>query len=146
MRWLLLDEISEIRVNDRACAKSRIPEAMVHPEFLMIEMMVQTGSLLLGLESDFSQDVILTKIETAEFFPGWRPGDTVHIESVCDQLRTEAAWLLGEVRGVKGPVSKSRFLLMNVGHFEPTRKDSITFHKRFMDHFNIRQKIVVSSA
>ena len=75
----------------------------------------------------------------------WQPGELIHIESVCEQLRPEAAWLLGEVRSVNGPISRSRFLLMNVGHLESARKDSITFHNQFMEHFDIRQKIMVPS-
>ena len=145
MRWLLLDEIIEIRPDERVLAKSRIPDTGAQPEFLLIEMMVQTGSLLLGLKSDYSEDVVITKIETAEFKSAWEPDDVVFIESTCDQLREEGAWMTGSVRSANGPVASCRFLLMNVGHLKPENTNSITFHKQFMEYFQIRDKIIVSS-
>ena len=104
-------------------------------------MMVQTGSLLLGLLSDYKEDVVVTKIETADFSNEWRPGDTVRIEACCEQLRPEGAWLSGEVRGAGALVARSRFLLMNVGLLVPSGRGPVTFHENFMRHFQIRQKI-----
>ncbi len=140
MRWLVLDEVVEVERQKRALARSRVPEVEVSPEFLMIEMMAQTGALLIGAEKDFAEDLIFAKIESAVFEPELVPGEAIEIEA-SGEIRPEGGWLEAEIRNLKGRVAKGRFLLMNVGHLVPGSTKSITFHDAFMNHFQIRSKI-----
>ena len=141
MRWLLLDEVLSIEKQKRASARSRVPQAPFSAEFLMIEMMAQTGALLVGLEKDFEEDLIFAKIESAVFYPGFKPGESIHIEASADGLSSEGGWLEADIKTSRGLAAKARFLLMNVGHLVPGRKKSITFHDAFMEHFRIKEKI-----
>lgn len=141
MRWLVLDEVVAVEKGRKSFSRSRVPEAPFSAEFLMIEMMAQTGALLVGAENDFSQDLVFAKIESAEFFPGFVPGEKIEIESSAEQISANGGWLDAKIESSRGPVAKSRLLLMNVGHLINGETVPVTFHKNFMEHFNIRGKI-----
>ena len=140
MRWLLLDEILSIQKKEVAKAQSRIPQAEYSSELLLVEMMAQTGALLLGAESDFKEDVIFAKIERAEF-GRLLSGEKIEIEAKCENLRSEGSWFEAQVKSEKGTLAKARFLLMNVGHIIPGSTEPISFHENFMNHFKVREKI-----
>lgn len=141
MRWLLLDEVLSIEKNSKACALAHVPIQPVSAEPLLMEMMAQTGGLLLGAESDFQEDIIFAKIETADFF-GLRPGEALRIEASSGGLRPEGSWIDAVVETRDGKkAAQSRFLLMGVGRLDPTLRKPIVFHEAFMNHFRIREKI-----
>ena len=121
--------------------RSRVPDALVSPELLMLEMMAQTGALLLGAERDFQEDVIFAKIDGVSFYETPVPGEMICVESDSDQLRSEGAWFQSRIRKASSTIAESRFLLMNVGHLVPGFQRSITFHDAFMNHFSIRNKV-----
>lgn len=141
MRWLLLDEVVTIQKKKVARTRSRIPSGWASAELLMMEMMAQTGALLLGAEKNFEDDVIFAKIEQARFDHGWKAGETIEIEATSENLRPEGAWLEASIQNQKRNVAQSRFLLMNVGRLIPNEKTPITFHRAFMEHFKIRDKV-----
>lgn len=140
MRWLLLDEVISVERRKKAQSRSHVPDVEVSAEFLMIEMMAQTGALLVGAEKDFSEDLVFAKIESAVFFP-YKTGDSLEIAVSAEQLGEEGGWLDAEMNGPNGPAAKARLLLMNVGHLVQGSTKSITFHEAFMTHFKIREKV-----
>lgn len=141
MRWALLDEVLEIEKGNRAQARARVPRSEYSPQVLMIEMMAQTGALLVGAESQFQQDVVFAKIEEASFEKRTPPGAPVFIEAVCDQIRPEGSWVEGSIRDPNGTVARSRLLLINVGRLVPGAAHSITFHEAFLNHYKILEKV-----
>lgn len=141
MRWLVLDEVVSVERQKRAISRSRVPAGKYSAEFLMIEMMAQTAALLVGVEKDFAEDMVFAKIESAMFEPGLISGETIEIEAFSDQIRPEGGWMEAEIRGARGRIAKSRFLLMCVGHLVPGSTKPVTFHDAFMNHFKIREKI-----
>ena len=142
MRWLLLDEVISIQKKSKALAHSHVPEGPVSPEPLLMEMMAQTGGLLLGAEKNFQEDIIFAKIETADFFDP-RPGEALEIEASSDSLRPEGGWVDAAVKTREGRiVAQSRFLLMSVGRLQPGIPEPIVFHENFMKHFRIREKVL----
>lgn len=142
MRWLLLDEVLAIEKSRLARTRSRVPQAPVSAELLMVEMMAQTGALLLGAEKDFEEDLIFAKIESADFSKDWQIGEGLEIKATSDNLRPEGAWFDGIVSGARGQlVARGRFLLMNVGRLSPDEKKPVTFHEAFMNHFQVREKV-----
>ena len=141
MRWLVLDEVLMIERKGAACSRSHVPDQEFSAELLLIEMMAQTGALLLGLEKDFSDDVIFAKIEVADFCQPMKPGESIQIKATSENIRSEGSWIDGEVFNQTGALARARLLLMNVGHLLPGETKPITFHKAFMDHFKIREKI-----
>ena len=141
MRWLLLDEVVAIEKKAQAKAASHIPaDVTLSPQLALIEMMAQTGALLLGAESDFEQDLVFAKIESADFSEGCEPGQPVEIRATSENLRTDGAWLDGSVTCGDRRIASSRFLLMNVGSLRDDG-NPVTFHEAFMRHFKIRDKV-----
>jgi len=88
MRWIWIDRFVEFVSGSHARAIKNVTLAEDHlhdhfpgfpvmPASLIIEGLAQTGGLLLGETSQFSQIVILAKIPKIEFH-GWAcPGDTL---------------------------------------------------------------------
>jgi len=140
MRWILIEEIVEIRKGRRSLVRSRVPSSDVFPGFLAVEMMAQTGGLLLGLESDFSQNLVFAKIDSVTFLKALEPGDLVEVEAWSDQLKSEGAWIQARVIKDSETAVEGTILLMNAGPLLPGR-GSITFHRGFMDHYSVRSKI-----
>lgn len=142
MRWLLLDEVVSIQKQNRASTRSRVPEGPASAEPLLMEMMAQTGGLLLGAEKNFQEDIIFAKIEKADFSDP-RPGEILEIEASSESLRPEGSWMDASIKTLDGrTVAQSRFLLMCVGRLQPGIQEPIVFHEAFMDHFRVLEKIV----
>ncbi len=141
MRWLLLDEVRVIEKGRVASACGRVPVSPVNPECLMIEMMAQTGALLLGAESDFKQNIVFAKIQNADFSGDYAPGDPLEIRAVSENLRLEGAWITGVIQSGKKQVAQAELMLASVEALVPGKTKSITFHDEFMKHFRIREKV-----
>lgn len=141
MRWLLLDEIIIVEKKNFARTRSRFPALPVNPFILMIEMMAQTGGLLIGAQSDFQNDVVFTKIDRAEFKAALRAGTAIEIEARCENPRPEGGWVEGEIRSETKTVATARLLLASVSELVPGRGKPVTFPDRFMNHFRVREKI-----
>ncbi|OQA56126.1 MAG: (3R)-hydroxymyristoyl-ACP dehydratase [Candidatus Omnitrophica bacterium ADurb.Bin277] len=141
MRWLLLDRICSIHRGKKAVTESRVPSAPYSREVLFIEMMAQTGGLLVGAESDYKNDVVFAKIEHATFSEVPVSGTPITIEACADGLAPEGGWIEGVITSAGGIVARSKFLLMSVGRLLPDRAGSVTFHENFMSYFNVREKV-----
>ncbi len=141
MRWLLLDEVEVIRKKILARTRSHVPAAEVSCELLFLEMMAQTGALLLGAEGDYREDLVFAKVEEASFSGDFKPGDPIHIEATCENLRPEGAWLDARIRAPQGEIARSRFLLMKVARLGDSGSEPVTFHREFMSHFKISEKV-----
>src|SRR3989338_11009406 len=112
MRWLLLEKVHSIRKGEKAVAFAKVPRAPYSSEVLFIEMMAQTGGLLVGAENDYKKDLIFAKIENATItsLPG--PGTPLQIETWSEGLGTEGGWLEATITCAEGPVARAKFLLM----------------------------------
>lgn len=141
MRWLLLDEVIEIKKSAEARTRSTVPDAEFSPEVLILEMMAQTGGLLVGAETDYRNDVIFAKIESAEFLTDWNPGEPIRITAVSPDVRPEGGWIDARVETMRGLAAHSRFLLMSVDKLVAGTHASITFHENFMNYFRVREKV-----
>ncbi len=141
MRWVLLDEVLKIEKGKAAYTAGRIPSGDFGAEVLMIEMMAQTGALLLGAESDYSRDLVFAKIQEAEFLEGYCSGDRVEIKAASENLHPEGAWINAEMTAGGRPVARANLMLMIVGHFTEGNEKPITFHEAFMNHYRVREKL-----
>mgnify|MGYP001587170595 CR=1 FL=1 len=144
MRWILLDEVVGIEKRKWARTRSRIPSGEFSRELLLLEMMAQTGGLLLGAESDFQDDLIFAKIEKACFFEKSREmteGERIAIEATSESLRSEGSWIDSSIEGQEERIAQARLLLVNAGRLIPGFPRSITFPENFLNHFQVRQKV-----
>ncbi len=145
MRWLLLEKIHSIHKGKKAVASSKVPQAPYSSEVLFIEMMAQTGGLLVGAESDYQKDLIFAKIETATITSVPKPGTPLQIEAWSEGLGAEGGWLEATITCGEGLVARAKLLLMTVGGLSAGQTKSVTFHEAFMDHFKVREKIIFSA-
>ena len=141
MRWHLLDEVLEIRKGVSAHARSRVPVCEFSPEVLLIEMMAQTGALVMGAENHFKEDVVFAKIQDARFPAIPVLGESIEISASADGLRPEGSWMEGSVRNSHGVLASARILLIHPASLVPEKNESTTFHPAFMNHFKILEKI-----
>ena len=144
MRWLLLDKVHSIQKGKKAIATSKVPQAPYSSEVLFIEMMAQTGGLLVGAESDYKKDLIFAKIENATITNVPKPGTPIQIEAWSESLGTEGGWLEATITCAEGLVASAKLLLMAVSGLSAEQTRSITFHDNFMNHFSVREKILPS--
>lgn len=142
MRWLLLEKIHSIHKGKKAVTSSKVPKAPYSCEVLFIEMMAQTGGLLVGAESDYQKDLIFAKIESATIASVPESGTPLQIEAWSESLGAEGGWLEATITCAEGLVARAKLLLMTVSGLSPEQTKSVTFHESFMNHFNVREKIV----
>jgi len=145
MRWLLLDKVHSIHKGKKAVTSSKVPQAPYSPEVLFVEMMAQTGGLLVGAESDYQKDLVFAKIENAAISNVPKPGTPIQIEAWSESLGTEGGWLEATITCAEGTVATAKLLLMAVTGLATGQVGSITFHEAFMNHFNVREKILKPS-
>ena len=145
MRWLLLDKVQSILKGKRAVTSAKVPNAPYSSEVLFIEMMAQTGGLLVGAESDYRKDLIFAKIENATITAVPKSGTPLLIEAWSESLGTDGGWLEATITCAEGPVASAKLLLMAVSGMSTTQTQSITFHEAFMNHFDVREKLVLPS-
>jgi hypothetical protein len=144
MRWLLLEKVHSICKGKKAVASARVPKAPYSSEVLFIEMMAQTGGLLVGAESDYEKDLVFAKIEHAVITNLPKPGTSLQIEAWSEGLGAEGGWLEAAITCAEGRVAHAKLLLMAVGGLSAGQTKSVTFHEAFMNHFNVREKIIPS--
>lgn len=140
MRWLLLDEVLSIEEN-KARALSHVPDSEISAEPLLIEMMAQTGALVAGRANDFQEDFVFVKIDQAQFRRPPVPGEKLQIEAAWERPESQGGWIEATLHAHDGMLVSVRLLLMNVGRLVAEKSQPITFHRTFMDHFKIREKI-----
>ena len=124
MGWIWLDGVESFEKSKRARAWKKWEGSF--PLSYLIELMAQTGAVVLGAESGFQEDVVFTKIEKVEFFA--RPKEArLEIEAEADGIRREGGWFSGRVFQEGNKLAEGRVLLMNIGRLLPDGVGPITF-------------------
>lgn len=141
MRWILLKEIIEIRMDRWAKTRAEVPEAPYGREILFLEMMAQTAGLLLGAQSDYRSDIVFGKVEKASFEGDLKPGTLIEIHASSEDLRPEGAWFQASVISAGNKHAEARFFLVQAGRLAPGTSKSVTFPEEFLRHFDVRAKV-----
>ncbi len=142
MRWNLLESICWIDPRGKAQSVTCLVTYGVTPEFLLLEMMAQTGGVALGVLNDFQSNLVFAKVESAVFSGASRPADSLIIDAqVCD-FREEGSWIESVVTTAGREIARSRILIVRAENLVPSRSGSITFHDAFMESYQVRQKII----
>lgn len=150
MRWLLIDQFTEIRKGEFAKGTRCItrgetaltdsyPAFPVMPSTLLLEMMAQVGGILTGATIDFSKEVVLAKITDAAFASAVTPPSTLEIEARLQSLGEDAAVTECRVlnQGREAAVGTFFFGLFNT--LGENGRTSVVFSRSFMESFAIRQ-------
>lgn len=141
MRWVLLEEVVEIQKGTRVITRARVPQEEISQEPLFLEMMAQTGGILMGAEKEFKDDVVFAKIEAASFPIKGVPGEALEIVAEAEHLRSEGSWVRAVVKNSRGVIAEAKLMLVNAGGLVPGKQTSTTFHEGFMSHYKIREKM-----
>jgi 3-hydroxyacyl-[acyl-carrier-protein] dehydratase len=147
MRWLLLTRFEVLKKHSHSRARmsfsgsedffaDHYPQKPSVPQTLMIEMIAQTGGVLYGLDIDFAKEVILAKIDQAEFPVEVLPPCELVVEARIEEESDSGVWISGTVRCQDQKVAAARLMLITT---ESLRGDGqmVVFNKRFMDYFDI---------
>jgi hypothetical protein len=143
MRWKLLNEVLEIYPKCSAHAKAEFPSKDASWQTLVIEMMAQLGGLIVGVESDFSKDVIFAKIEKVVYYRDLSEAEVIDVHVSADQIGDDGGWVDGVILQRGNKICEAKMLLMNVGALNEKQVGSMTFHSQFMQHYSIREKVKI---
>jgi len=102
MRFILIDELTEITKGKRASARKvfdasepffadHFPGFPIVPGVLLSEAMSQTGGWLLLVTLDFGTFPLLNMIQSAKFRRPAAPGDELIIEAEIDRIETTSS-------------------------------------------------------
>lgn len=148
MRWDLLDEFKILKKGARAEAVKTFtgredffaehePGNPRVPEPLFIEMVAQTGGVLFGLGLEFKKEVILAKIEDAQFFCPVVPPCALRIEAWFEDEREDGAWMAGRVFQDGREVAAAKIMLAAVDSLVENPDQKVVFNQGFISHYDI---------
>jgi 3-hydroxyacyl-[acyl-carrier-protein] dehydratase len=123
MRWIHIDDMLEFKEGEYAKAVKTVPSdadyleyhypgCPIMPHSLLIESMAQAAGILVGKSVAFKKDVILAKIDSAEFFSVSRPGDRLIIEARVGEMRDEGASMECRISCGDSEVARSRLMFV----------------------------------
>ena len=103
MRWFLIDKYYDIHPKESLKALKLISyneqflekypsSAETFPETLLIEMMAQAGGVLSGVSINFRKEIILGKIEYADFFECVKAPAELVIDAKLISLDNKFSW------------------------------------------------------
>ena len=141
MRWNLLYEVLEINRGCKARATAQWPQNAARPELLFLEMMAQTAGLIFGSLDDFQTDIVFAKVDHAHFHPVLPGTSLLVIQASAEEIRPEGGWFQIQILQNETLVAEARLLLANAGRLDPVSQTSVTFHRHFMTHYQIRGKV-----
>jgi len=141
MRWFHVDRFEVLERNKYAraikCATlgedhlhDHFPGFPIVPSALNLESMAQTAGVLAGYTYDFTKNVILAKVEKAEFPLMVRPGDKMVIEGWIDEIKPEGCWTHARIT-VDGRLAATANIIFV--HLEDQLPESFVFTDNFMD-------------
>ena len=148
MRWDLLEKFEILKKGEYARAvKSfsgdedffgeHFPGRPLVPEPLLVEMIAQTGGVLMGLGFDFKKEVILAKITEARFLREVSPPCRLLAEAWIKEGREEGAWISGTVKHGNECVARADILLVAMDLFDQGRRRQVVFNENFLRHFDV---------
>ncbi len=145
MRWIWIDAFVDFVSGQRASAvknvtaaeeylHDRFPGYPVVPPTLVIEGMAQTAGILVGEAQRFQQNVILAKVQLAEFEDYAFPGDQLRYDATLESLEDEAAVTSGTVLKNGTPIGRVNLIFSHVNRADK-RLDLPEHNFVFTDQF-----------
>ncbi len=136
--WRILSAVDEVQPGKYAKARAQNWKSEYAPEFLMLEMMAQTGGLVVGAVRDYSGNVVFAKVENAEF--SGVSAEELAIEAFAhDGVSEQGSWIDAQVTVGGNKMAAARFFLIDAGDLSGTGK-SLTFHNEFLDYYQVEKK------
>ncbi|MBI4971732.1 MAG: hypothetical protein HZC17_07845 [Candidatus Omnitrophica bacterium] len=159
MRWLLLDKFEFIDIDGgKAQARRAITRAEdffedsfnfcpVFPPVLMIEMIAQTGGVLVGASLNFSKEIILGKIDWARFPNEIVPPAILTVDAWITDRSEDGTRIEGKIMAEDKVLCEASILL---GHLDRLQTEllqggeSVVFSDEFLTSYRIKEVLGVS--
>lgn len=129
--WVWLDDVESFEKEKSVKAWKKWEAAF--PQTYLVELMAQAGAILLGLESDFKDDIVFTKVEGVEFLGRPEANQRLKVEVEVESLRREGGWFRGQIFQEGRKIVEGRVLLMNIGRLKPDGEGPITFPRPLIE-------------
>ena len=159
MRWVMFDSFSFIDVEKgKAQAKRAITCAddffddtfnfqPILPPVLMIEMIAQTGGILVGATINFSKEIILGKIDWARFPYEVVPPAILVMDAWITDKSEDGTRIEGKITADEKVLCEASVLLGHLGRLETglsEGQESIVFNDKLLNTFKIKELLGTS--
>lgn len=150
MRWILLDQILELKKGQTAKAAKNIslqedylldqlPACPIVPHTLLLESMAQTGGILAGLSYEFKRDLFLAKIEQVIFSePIYVPAQLT-FEATLTELSDEGCRFTAKTLNYGKQVATANYLLVVAPKDKVLNTEPVVFNSSFIQVFRLEQ-------
>jgi len=142
--WRILSAVDQVVPGQYAKTRAQNWVSDYAPEFLMLEMMAQTGGLVIGSQHDFAGNVVFAKVEAAEF-ANHEPRATNHelmVEAFArDGVGEQGSWIEAHILAGETKVASAKLFLIDAGDLDGS-KISVTFHPEFLEYYQVRNKTI----
>jgi 3-hydroxyacyl-[acyl-carrier-protein] dehydratase len=145
-----IDDMLELKEGEYAKAVKTVPSDAdyleyhypgypIAPHSLLIESMAQAAGILIGKSIAFKRDVILAKIDSADFFSITRPGDRLVIEARAEEMREEGAIMECRISCGDRDVARSRlvFAILDEKGAAMLGADNFVFSGELLSRFGL---------
>jgi len=151
--WRILSAVDQIIPGQYAKARAQNWMSDYAPEFLMLEMMAQTGGLVIGSQHDFAGNVVFAKVESAEFGTISKSAGLesnlallemvpLVIEAFAREgVGEQGSWIEAHVLAGETKVASAKLFLIDAGDLDGSNI-SVTFHPEFLEYYQVRNKIM----
>ena len=154
MRWDLIERFEILDLGRRFARASRsfdgtedfflehYPGHPVMPNTLLIEMIAQAGGVLYGLSLSFKKEVILAKIQKAQFHQNVAPPCRFVVEARMSEPREDAVWVEGSIKKDNKLVAQAEIFLVTMDSLDGGtsfngRSASKVFNDSFLKHYDV---------
>lgn len=138
--WRILSAVDLVIPGQYARTRAQNWVSDYAPEFLMLEMMAQTGGLVIGSQHDFAGNVVFAKVESAEFQSAETNGELTVEAFAREGVGEQGSWIEAHVLVGETKVASAKLFLIDAGDLDGS-KISVTFHPEFLEYYQVRQKI-----
>lgn len=138
--WRILSAVDLVIPGQYARTRAQNWVSDYAPEFLMLEMMAQTGGLVIGSQHDFAGNVVFAKVESAEFQSAETNGELTVEAFAREGVGEQGSWIEAHVVVGETKVASAKLFLIDAGDLDGS-KISVTFHPEFLEYYQVRQKI-----
>ncbi|HCM42902.1 MAG TPA: hypothetical protein DIS66_06305 [Candidatus Omnitrophica bacterium] len=139
--WRILSTVDQIIPGQYAKTRAQNWVSDYAPEFLMLEMMAQTGGLVIGAQHDFAGNVVFAKVESAEFSSLGAPTSGLIVEAFAREgVGEQGSWIEAHILAEETKVASAKLFLIDAGDLDGSNI-SVTFHPEFLEYYQVRQKI-----
>ena len=153
MRWFWIDRFLELNKGRTARAVKNVSLAEEHlhdhfpgfpvmPRTLMIEGMAQTAGVLAGSGKDFTENIVLAKIQKATFFELVRPGDQVIYDAELIESSPDAhrARIRATVNGKPVGEAEMMFASYRDPNVPEDQQENFVFAENFSVLLNVQRR------